>query len=212
MKRSGLYLGTALLLALAVVAGCAGRGPILVDFQYQPAAGYTPAETPSVTVAVAPFKDERGKTDSVTGRRFNSTNDKVNNLVVQGTVSEKVTEAFKTALRLRDIPINETATWDQTEEGIPAVGNLVLSGQIKTLWVESVSAFANTKVTAKVEIRVVAADPVQKKIVRALTVTSSIERQNVVYSTAFTQETMAEALTAAINKVFNDEELMKRLK
>jgi hypothetical protein len=201
-----------LLLALAVLSGCASRGPILVDFRYEPAAGFTPEETPRVIVAIAPFKDERGKTGSVAGRRFNSANDEVNDLVVQGTVSDKVTEAFKAALRLRDISINETATWDQTEEGIPAVGTLVLSGQIKTLWVESVSAFANTTVSAKVEIRVVAADPVQKKIVRALTVTSSIERPNVVYSTAFTQETMAEALTAAINKVFTDEELMKRLK
>jgi hypothetical protein len=212
MKRSGLYLGMVLVLALAVLSGCAGRGPILVDFRYQPAAGFTPEETPRVTVAVAPFKDERGRTESVAGRRFNSTNDKANNLVVQGTVSDKVTEAFKAALRLRDIPISEARAWDLTEEGIPAAGSLVLSGQIKTLWVDSVSAFANTTVSAKVEIRVVAADPVQKKVVRALTVTSSIERKNVVYSTAFTEETMAEALTAAVNQVFSDEELKKRLK
>ena len=211
MKQHGKLIVLAVLLALLVLSGCGRRGPILVDFRYQPAAGYTPGQTPKATVAVTPFADERGKTESVAGKRFNSLNEEVNNLVVQGTVADKVTAAFKTALRLRDIPITETATWDQTEAGIPASGNLVLSGKIKTLWLESISAFGNTRVSAKIELRVVAADPVQKKIVRALNVSSSIERQSVVYSTSLVQETMAEALTAAINQIFNDEELKKRL-
>ncbi len=211
MGQRKMVIMLAALLALIVLAGCARRGPILVDFRYQPSAGFTPAQPSRVSVAVTPFKDERGKNESVAGKRFTSLNDEVNNLVVQGNVADKVTAALKAALRLRDVPVVETANWDQTEAGIPATGNLVLSGQIKSLWLESLSAFANTKVSAKVELRVVAADPVTRKIVRALNVNSSIERQNVVYSTSFAQETMTEALTAAINQALNDEELKKRL-
>jgi hypothetical protein len=200
-------------LTVALLSACAHKGPILVNFSYQRPQGLTVEQAPKAVVGISPFKDERGKNDSIVGKRFDAMNDSVNDLVVQGTVSEKLRMALDKALSARDIAWRDAPPWDLTEAGVPSDGStLVISGEIKTLWVESNSTFANTKVTAKVDLRIVAADPAQKKIIRVLNVNSMIERSRVNYTTAFVQETISEALTTAINQLFNDEELKNRLK
>ncbi len=211
MKQSHLCFVMAVLLA-AFLSGCAHRGPLLVDFKYQPPKG-TVAEPPKVIVGVSPFKDARGKVESVVGRRFMSLNDETNDLVVQGTVSTKVTAAVKDAFKARDIEVKDSGRWDLTEAGIPTNGaNLLIGGEIKTLSVESTSSLANTVVKVDVQLRISAADVAKKKLIRVLNVNSKLERQNITYSSAFVDATISEALTTALDQIFADDELKNRLK
>ncbi|OGW33532.1 MAG: hypothetical protein A2X58_07865 [Nitrospirae bacterium GWC2_56_14] len=209
MKRAYLlYFSLALLLA-----GCAPKGPVLTDFKYeQPKSAAGAAAT--VTVAVSPFKDDRAKIESVVGKRFNELNEQTTDLVVQGTVSMKVTEALKHALAARRIAARDAAAWDLTEAGIaaPAGADLLVGGEVKVLWVDATSQLANTKSKAEVQLRIVVADVAQKKIIRILNVSSKIERQNVANTAAFIERSLSEALTGAIDQLFADEELKSRLK
>jgi len=200
------------LLLAALFAGCASKGPILTDFQYEPP---KPAATAAaaVTVAVSPFKDERAKVESLVGRRFNAVNDLANDLVVQGTVSTKVTAALKDALAVRQIAAKDAPSWYLTEATIAASGaDFQVGGEIKALWVDAVSQLANTTSKADVELRVVVADVKQKKIIRILSVSSKIERQNIANTAAFIERALTEALTGAIDQIFADEELKNRFK
>lgn len=207
MNYLRIYIGIAVLLTF-VASGCAQKGPILVDFSYQVRPGVTADETPKAVVGVALFRDERGKSDSVAGRRFKSVSDEANDLVVQGTISQQVTEALKTALSVRDITVR-----DAPREGMPAdTVDFVLTGDIKSFWVESLSTLAKTTMTARVDLRIVAEDPATKKVLHAVAVSSSLEEGSVVYSTSRVQKTLSEALTAAINQIFDDEEFKKRFK
>ena len=212
--RARLFVrfATAAVAAVFLLSGCAHKGPLLLDFTYQPPKEAAPAATKAV-VAVSLFKDERGKVESLVGRRFLSLNNEANDLVVQGTVAEKVTAALKKALAARGISVQDGPAWDLSEAGIPSTGaNLLISGEIKTLWVESVSTLAKTTAKAKVELRIVAADPEQKKIVRILDLDSKVERQSVVYSGSFVGKTLAEALSGALDQIFVDAELKNKLK
>jgi hypothetical protein len=194
------------------LSGCVHKGPILVGVSYKAPQGIA-AEAPKVIVGVSPFKDDRGKSYSVAGKRFNALNDQVNDLVVQGTVSDKVTTVLKDALAARGLKVKDVDAWDLTDAGIPADGvKLVISGEIKTLWAEATSTFANTKLNTTVALRIVVGDTEQKKIIRVLNVNSMIERQNVAFSAGFAQSTISEAVSSAINQIFNDEELKNRLK
>ena len=211
MGHSKKYIGIAVLLA-AFLSGCAQKGPVLVDFRYQPPKGEI-AEAPKAAVEVSPFKDDRGKVESVVGNRFLSLNNQKNDLVIQGTVSGKVTAALKNALKARDITAKDISAWDLTDAGIPGDGaGLLISGEIKTLWVEVASQLANTTAKADVQLRVLVADPAQKKIIRVLNVNSTLERQTIKYSNAFVAGTLSEALSTAIDQIFADEELKNRLK
>ncbi len=211
MKNRLVHLTLIALLGALFLPGCVRQGPIIVDFRYQAPEGAA-AGAPKATVAVSPFKDERGKGDSVAGKRFTTLTEETNDLVVQGTIRDKVEAALKSALAARNITAKDAA-WDQTEAAVPATGtDLLISGEIKSLWLDCVSKFASTTAKADVRLRIVVADPAQKKIIKILNVSSALERQNVGYSTQFVEDTLAEALSAAINQVFADEELKNRLK
>jgi hypothetical protein len=199
-------------LLAALLAGCAPKGPILMDFKYeQPKSATVAAAT--VAVAVSPFKDERAKADSVVGKRFNEVNELANDLVVQGTVSTKVTTALKNALAARQIAARDAPAWDLTEAGVAAPGaDLLVGGEIKALWVDATSQFANTTSKADVQLRIVVADVAQKKIIRVLNVNSKIERQNIANTAAYIERALSEALTGAIDQIFADEELKNRFK
>ena len=214
--RSALYryistISIAVLVA-SLFGGCAPGRPILIDFGYQLPKSEMPL-TSSTTVAVSPFKDMRGETGSVVGKRLNELNGQTRALVVQGTVSEKVNAALRTALKTRTSAVKDAPAWDLTESGISASGaDLQIGGEIKSLWVESTSQLASTTSTATVQLRVVVADAVQKKIIRILNVNSKIERENVANTDAFIERALSEAITGAIDQVFVDEELKNRFK
>ena len=210
MKHSRMYFGIATLLA-AFLSGCAPQGPILLDFQYQPPQNVS-AGAAIVTLGVSPFRDGRGKVASVIGKRSLESSDQTNDLVVQGTASEKVTAALKSALKARGIAEKDLAAWDLTEAGVPSDGaDLLISGEIKKFWAETKSRFANTTVKAEVQLRVSVADMAHKKIIRVVNVNSTMERQNVTFSTDVVESTLSDALTSAIDQIFADEELQKRL-
>jgi Uncharacterized lipoprotein len=195
-----------------LLSGCATQGPILLDFQYQPPQG-APGGAAKVTVGVSPFRDDRGKVASVIGKRSLESSDQTNDLVVQGIAADRVTAALKSALKARGIAEKDYAAWDLTEAGVPSDGaDLLISGEIKKLWVEAKSRFANTTVKAEVQMRVSVADMSQKKIIRVVNVSSMMERQNVTFSTDAPEGALSDALTAAIDQIFADEELQKRLK
>jgi hypothetical protein len=211
MRLSRIFIGIAVLLTF-VASGCAHKGPILVDFMYQPQKGAAP-EAAKVTVGVSPFKDDRGKSDSVVGSRFHELSNSRNDLVVQGNAADRVTKAVKEALRDRSITERDAAAWDLTEANIPASGtDLVVGGEIKSLWVDAEAKLGKTTVTAEVQLRVAVADTAQKKIVRILNLNSKLERQTAVASFAFVGKTLSEALTSAVDQIFADEELKKILK
>lgn len=211
MKKRTISFLLLVLVATAVSQGCAHKGPLLTDFTYQAPQTAVP-EAGRPAVGISPFRDSRGKTDSVAGKRFSAIDDEVNDLVVQGTVSEKVTTALKAALKARGLSVKDSAGWDLTETGIPANGaKIIVGGEIKTLWIEALSSFANTKVTARVELRILVADTELKRVIRTLNVSSTIDRQAVAYSKGLVQNTLSEALSAALNQMFNDEELKKTL-
>jgi hypothetical protein len=171
------------------------------------------AATPKVVVGVSPFKDERGKPASVLGVKKSTQSSSEIDLVVQGTGADMVTALFKDALKARGFSVKDVAVWDMTAEGIKAEGvDVLMSGEIKSLWVETVTGILSVDLKAEARLRVVVADVPDKKILHATTVNSSLERKNIAFSFEYVQQTLSEVLSAAINQVFDDEEIKKKLK
>jgi len=211
MKNRLINAGMIVLFGLSVVSGCASPGPILLEFQYRAPQDVAAAGAKTV-VGVCPFKDDRGGVNSVIGKRSVEATNETNDLVIQGTAADKVATALKASLKARAIAYKDCSAWDLTEAGIPSDGaGLVISGEIKKLWVDAASRFANTTIKADVQIRVSVADPAQKKVIRVMNVSSAMERQSLAFSTSMVAETVADALSSAMDQIFKDEELKKKL-
>lgn len=199
-----------LIVVLAVLLhGCAEKGPILLDIAYQEPKEKAGALS-TATVEVSPFQDVRGKPATVLGKRTIPSG-QVNDLVVQGTVAELTTSILKKALTSRGISVKDVPTWDLTAEGMTDGGSaLQLGGEIKMLWLESTAEPWKTHLLATILIKVVAGDPSEKKIIRTVVVSSKLD-QDVLYSQEELESALSEALSSAMDQIFQDEELKKRL-
>jgi len=195
-----------------VLTGCAQSGPVLLqDILYQAPTGTAP-ERAKVVVGVAPFKDIRGGSTSVLGKRTIS-DDVQNDLVVQGTVADLVTAALKDALRSRSITVKDAPAWDLSGTPPRTEGSdLVIGGEVKVLWVECLSRPLNVKTKATAQLRVSVADASGAAPARTVNLNSALEREDVVFSFDTVQATLSEALTAALNQLLADEEVKNRLR
>jgi len=210
MKRT--MLSIAMVSMFVFLSGCAEKGPVLLDIGYRPPADVA-AGTPRVVVGVSPFKDDRGKAASVLGRRVIASTGLENELVVQGTVADLVASRLKDALKARGITVKDVPAWDMTAENIKADGaDIVIGGEIKTLWVEALSKLLNANTRADVQLRVSAADTAEKKIFRTLKLSSKLERQDIAFSFTQVENVLTEALSGALDQLLNDEEFKKKTK
>ncbi len=206
--RQAGFIVTAML-ALLFVAACAEKGPVLLTIGYQ-----APAEkagtVSKISVGVSPFRDGRGEPASVLGKRTIPSGMQ-NDFVVQSTVAETATVFLKEAFTARGIAVKDIAGWDLTAEGMNASGaDLLLGGEIKTLWLESKPSSMQTHLKASVQIKITVGDRLEKKIIRTIDVNSKID-QEILYSRERLEAALAEALSSAVDQIFQDDELKKRL-
>jgi len=200
-----------MLAATAVLFGCAEKGPILLEAVYQ-----APVEKQAMgakaSVSLSPFRDIRGKASSVVGKRA-IPDGQTDQYVVQGTVAELATTSLKKALAARGMTVTDAPGWDLTVDNMKVqAAPILLGGEIKTLWLESApNSLLNTHVNVVVQLKIAAGDPIEKKIIRTIGVSSKLE-QDMLYSKEKLGAMLSEALSSAIDQVFQDEELMKRFR
>jgi uncharacterized lipoprotein YajG len=191
------------------LSACAEKGPVLLTIDYQ-----APAEKASivatVSVGVSPFRDDRGEPASVLGKRTIPSGMQ-SDFVVRGTVAETATAILKKAFAARGVAVKDIG-WDLTAEGTNAAGaDILIGGAIKTLWLESKPSAMQTHMKASVQINVTIGDRLEKKIIRTIDVNSKID-QEILYSQDRLEAALSEALSSAMDQIFQDEELKKRLR
>ena len=209
---SRIVAASAVAVLAIVLAGCASSGPVLLqDILYQAPTGTAP-ERAKVVVGVSPFKDDRGKSTSLLGKRTIG-DDVQNDLVVQGTVADLVTTALKDALRSRSITVKDAPAWELTGTPPRVEGaNLVIGGEIKVLWIDCQSRPMNVKTKATVQLRVAIFEVSGTVPIRTVNLNSTLDREDIVFSFSAVQETLSEALTSALNQLLADAEVKKRLR
>lgn len=199
----------AAILVLLFIAACAEKGPVLLAVGYQaPADKAGTAST--VSVGVSPFRDGRGEPASVLGKRTIPSGMQ-SDFVVQGTVADTATKILKQACIARGIPVKDIGGWDLTAEGMNGAGaDILLGGEIKTLWLESRATSMHTYLKASVQIRITVGDRRENKIIRVIDVNSKLD-QEILYSRERLEAALSETLSSAMDQIFQDEELKKRL-
>lgn len=197
------------LMAVVLFSGCAEKGPVLLNVVYQPAGGKAVAST-KVVVGLSPFMDNRQTYPSLLGTRTVPSGMQ-DDYVVKGTVAGLVTSALRDALKAHGLDVKDVPSWDLSAEGMKAEGAaLLFGGEIKTMRLDSKGATFQTSLTASVEIKIVVGDIAEKKIIRKLDVHSKIE-QETLYSREKLESALSEALTSALDQIFQDDVLIKRL-
>jgi uncharacterized lipoprotein YajG len=192
-----------------LLSACAEKGPVLLTIDYQAPAEKAAIST-TVSVGVSPFRDDRGEPASVLGKRTIPSGMQ-NDFVVRGTVAATATAIMKKAFAARGVAVKDIG-WDLTAEGMNAAGaDILLGGEIKTLWLESKPSSMQTHMKASVQIKMTIGDRLEKKIIRTIDVNSKID-QEILYSQERLEAALSEALSSAMDQIFQDDELKKRLR
>jgi predicted small lipoprotein YifL len=202
-------LATLCLAVFLLLAGCAEKGPIFLDIAYQPPAEKT-LGSPAITIGVSPIKDVRGLAPSVLGKRTVASGLE-NDLVTRGTVADLVTARLKDAVKAHGMAVKDVAPWDMTPEGMPAGGyDLLLGGEIESLWLDSVSVPFKTSLKTSVRLKIVVGEAAEKKVIRIIKVNSKID-EDVLYSLEELNEMLSESLSSALEQIFQDDVLRKKI-
>jgi uncharacterized lipoprotein YajG len=197
------------LLLLLILAGCAEKGPVLLTIGYQ-APAEKAATASTISVGISPLRDERGEPPSVLGKRTIPSGMQ-SDYVVKGSVAETATAILKEAFTTRGIAVKDIANWDLTADGMNDSGaDLLLGGEIKTLWLETKPSSMLTQLKASVQIKITVGNRLEKKILRTIDVNSKLD-QEVLYSQERLESALAEALSSAVNQIFQDDEVKKRI-
>jgi uncharacterized lipoprotein YajG len=191
---------------LLLLAACAKPGPVLLqNIVYQaPAPAGTAQGKGRTVVGVGAFKDMRDTGPSAVGNRT-IRDDIENELVVQGNAADLIAAALRDALRARGIQVKDVPAG-------PATGaDLVVSGEIRTFWVDVRSQPLNVRTKANVQLRAVLEEGPERKVFRTVNLNSAIDRQDMAFSFDTVQNALSEALTGAVNQLLTDEEFKKRI-
>lgn len=196
-------------LMLMLISGCAEKGPILLNVAYQQS---TENAGPKVkkSIGLSQLRDSRGKAESTIGLRT-IPDGQQNDFVVQGTVAGIANASLKSAFKGRGILTTDIASWDCTSSGVKFdTTDMLIGGEIKSLWLESKATVLTTHMKAVVQLKVCMADAADKGTVRTIDTNSVIE-QDYIYSHAKIEAVLSEAITAAIEQLFKDESLKDKL-
>lgn len=212
METSKRICGRAAVLVLSLLAlACAEKGPVLIGNVKYLASETTKAGNARIVVGVSSFRDLRGVSASVLGKR--TIRDYVeNDLVVQGTVADLATEAFKAALRSRGVAVQDAPSWDLSPETAAGTSvDLLVGGEIRTLWVDVVSQPLNVQEKAEVALRLSAVTLPERTVVKTLVMNSKTEKQELAFSYDAVEGLLSEALSSAIDQFLKDNDVKKRI-
>lgn len=200
---------TLTILLFAALTGCAEKGPVhLTNIEYLRPEGL-PESSPKI-VGLSPLKDSRNKPESLVGT--SGTYDQVvqNEVLVTGSVSNLVTSKLKEALKDRNIAVKEVP-WDLTIQGAKADGvGLLIGGEIKTLWLDSKYKALKSESKATVQMKVYFIDP-SEKVLHAIDISSSYENPTITFSVSELESALSQAISTAIDRIFDDKEMKKKL-
>ncbi len=211
IRMAGLYRVMSMLILSFGLSACATSGPVLIGaLRYERPQGMGSVR-PGLSVAVGVFNDQRGVAPSLIGKRILPSAGVENELVVGGSAADMVSSVMKQALSARGIEVKEALQWDLSLENIPDIADLFIWGEVKAMDVYAESRPLSVSYKADVQIRLMAADAKQKKLIRTLNLNSRLERQDIVFSFSTVEDMLTEALSSAIDQVFADQEINKRL-
>ncbi|MDO9530150.1 MAG: hypothetical protein Q7J27_13475 [Syntrophales bacterium] len=215
-RRYNLLSAIALLLfafcAAVSLSSCAVVSPYTIDINYEPA-DTTPALNKNVwklVLTVAKFNDLRQVKDKMEiGKVIKSDGTQIPIFPKFRIPSDAVTHAFKDYLTKAGNRLStDTPDWDLKNDTINKEwGNIVIGGNIHEFEIVCTKEFPIRKYTAKVKFVAGFANVRKPETIVKITVESTPTVEHVSFSEQKIEEVMNEAMSVAIRRVFESEEI-----
>jgi len=210
-----------LLVSIFSFLGCAGTSSLYsINMYYDAGKVAVPAylkgdEASNATIAVAEFTDTRKLDDqSIIGRVVEKGGMKKLVFPKNIKATKAISRGIKEYLRKAGYKVDDkTVQWDLNENNIPRQDNKILiGGNIDELEVFCRRDFPANSYKTDIKLTIYFADIIKGKILYKSTVESSYSRENVLFSEEILGDQASIALGDAIEKLFEDKAVAKKLK
>ncbi|MDI6872362.1 MAG: hypothetical protein QME79_13625 [Bacillota bacterium] len=164
------------------------------------------------TIAVNPIWDERPDT-SLVGAGYNMYGGKVESWASETPPTEILEQALIHQLENCGLKVVKTSGWNLDPNSIPlsVTSDFILGSRLKAFWVESRPGLLTVSINSKVTFDLIIADVQTKKVVWAGQFTGVDSPEAVIRTNEMMRQSLSRALTAAVNKVFQDDQVKSAL-
>jgi hypothetical protein len=205
------------LVMMLTVLSCAPPSLYNVTIEYAPPADMgKPSEAPkNLTIAVANFRDLRKVEDAmIIGRVSQAGKRSIPIMPRFHMPSVTVTRAVKDCLAKMGYTVAKgTPDWDLSADAVaPEWGDIVIGGDIHAFELTCLKERPVIKYKARVRLTAVFADAANKKILFSVNVESSPSLDHVRFTEGKMAEVIDDALTAAVSKIFENEQVVRKIK
>lgn len=203
---------TLLLILFAVMAlGASGclMGTEKIKVEYLP--GYQAAklfDNYQPTIAVNPIWDERPDT-SLVGAGYNVYGGKIESWASEVPPTEILEQALIQQLENCGFKVVRTSGWNLDPNSIPmsVSTDFIMGSRLKAFWVESRPGLLTVSINSKVTFDLIIADVQSRRVVWAGQFTGIDTPESVFRTNEEMRMSLSRALTQAVNKVFQDEQV-----
>jgi hypothetical protein len=200
-----------------LLCSCARAPLYTVDIGYViPLDKIKPAEAPkNVTITVAKFNDLRNVDDKmVIGRVMQAHKSPIPIFPKFHIPSVTVTRAVKAYMNKSGYAVaTVTPDWNLSDDTIAKEwGDIVIGGDIHEFELICIKERPIIKYTARVKLTVVFADVTKQETKLKVNVESSPSLEHIRFTEGKMAEVINDALTAAVNKIFENEQVHQKLK
>lgn len=213
MKRLRFVAFPLLLVVGALgVSGCL-MGTEKIKVEYLP--GYRAAkmfDNYEPIMAVNPVWDERPDT-SLVGAGYNMYGGKIESWATETPPTEILQQALIYQLENSGFRVVKTSGWNLDPTSIPmsVTSDFIIGTRLKAFWVESRPGLLTVSVNSKVTFDLIIADVKSKKVVWAGQFTGTDTPEEIIRTNESMRQSLSRALTVAVNKVFQEDQVRSAL-
>jgi uncharacterized lipoprotein YajG len=220
-RRKAVITTIIMLLVICCLAmflgACARQGPYSVDLLYISPEKTSVADekAKSLSITVAQFNDERAVDDKrVIGKVIKSDGAKILILPKHHMPADAVTRAVRHHLYGEGYHVtSRTPVWNLSDDTIEdGWGTVVIGGNIHEFELICLKETPIRKYRARVKLSVVFSDVAKKKMKFKVNVESSPSLEHIRFTEGKMTEVINDALTAAINRIFENREVHQKIK
>lgn len=167
----------------------------------------------NIKIGISNITDKRQRENkSLFGERINYSGSKdyfaPAGISVEDAVTGMVAEYFKK----RGFQGKRVEKWDLDANNLKGDwGDIVVGGEILELWSDVMSKFMSNKHTVKAKLKIVIADPKEKRILLTDTITTSLEMTEPLFHEESVEKMINEAASSCIDNILENNTLKKIL-
>ncbi|MBI5180836.1 MAG: hypothetical protein HZA05_05490 [Nitrospirae bacterium] len=179
---------------------------ISLSMKYTPSPAAGAVANSNISIGIAKITDKRDREEkNFVGKRISYTGSKDFFAPAGVSVEDAVTDMIGEYFKKKGFKWKKVERWNLDAPNLNAEwGDIVIGGEIVELWSDVISKFMSNEHKVKARLKIVIADPKEKRILWTDTATTSLDMKEPLFHEESVEKMINEAASSCIENIFED--------